>query len=94
MNFADESSYEAVIAELQKFVSEAGEQCDVLVSAGEDCVDNTDNDPAAAKASDAVSKCASDIGKSLEEINDVISALQEELEEIREAAKEADRMGE
>ena len=89
MNFADESSYEAVIAELQKFVSEAGEQCDVLRSAGEDCVDNTDNDPAAAKASAAVNKCASEIGQSLEEIQDVIKALQEELEAIREAAASA-----
>lgn len=89
MNYADESSYEAVINELQRFVTDAGEQCEVLTAAGDDCVDNTDGDPAASKASAAVHKCASDIGKSLEEINDVIKALQEELEAIREAAASA-----
>lgn len=89
MAFADEQSYEEMISTLQTFVSEAEEQCNAMESAGTDCVDNTDGDPAAEKANGKLQKCVSDIRGTFESINGIITALQEELEDIREAAARA-----
>lgn len=89
MAFADEQSYEEMINTLQTFLSQAGEQCDVMQSAGEDCVDNTENDPAAEKASAKLQQCLSKIRDSMEAIQAVIQALQDELEDIRQAAARA-----
>ena len=55
MAYADEQSYEEMISALQTFVSEAEEQCGVMESAGSDCVDNTDGDPAAEKSNERCS---------------------------------------
>ena len=90
MAYADEQSYEEMIVALQSFMAETQEQCTVMISAGEDCVDNTDGDPAAEKASAKLSSCANNIMQSLEAIPSIIQALQEELEQIRIAASKAD----
>ena len=89
MAYADEQSYEEMISKLQQFITDAGEQCTVMESAGNDCVDNTDGDPAAAKANAKLQKCVGDIRATFETIQGVISALQQELEDIREAAAKA-----
>ena len=89
MAYADEQSYEEMISALQTFMTEVEEQCSVLESAGSDCVDNTDGDPAAEKANAKLQKCISDIRATLETIQGIISALQQELEDIRAAAAKA-----
>lgn len=90
MAYADEQSYEEMISALQNFLSQAEEQCSVMESAGNDCIDNTDGDPAAERSCAALQKCVSDIRTTFEAIQGIISALQEELENIREAAAKVD----
>lgn len=89
MAYADEQSYEEMINALQTFLSETEEQCSVMENAGTDCIDNTDGDPSAEKAAAKVQKCVSDIRSTFETIQSIISALQQELEDIREAAAKA-----
>ena len=89
MAFADEQSYEEMISTLQDFISQAEEQCGVMESAGEDCVDNTEGDPAAEKANAKLQKCVANIRSTFEAIQGIIAALQAELEEIRAAANKA-----
>lgn len=89
MAYADEQSYEEMISELQRFSQAAEEQCSVMESAGRDCVDNTDNDPAAVKSDEKLQSCVSGIRNALSDISGIISALQQELEDIREAAAKA-----
>lgn len=89
MAFADENSYEQMISALQTFSSETEEQCGVMESAGSDCVDNTDGDPAAEKSNARLQSCVSNIRTALEAIQGIITALQEELEDIRSAAAKA-----
>lgn len=89
MAYADEQSYEEMISELQKFSSAAEEQCSVMESAGRDCVDNTDNDPAAVKSNEKLQGCVSGIRSALGDISSIVSALQQELEDIRVAAAKA-----
>ena len=90
MSYADEQAYEEVISQLQKLVNDGEEQCNALSSAGEDCVDNTDGDPAAEKCSEKLQSCVSNIRTALSEIEEVIQKLQAQLDTIREAAKQAD----
>lgn len=90
MAYADEQSYEEMISALQEFLSQAEEQCSVMETAGKDCVDNTDGDPAAEKSNAALQKCVGDIRATFETIQGIASALQEELEDIRTAAAKAD----
>lgn len=89
MAHADEQSYEEMISVLQDFLSKAEEQCGVMESAGTDCVDNTEGDAAAEKANAKLQKCIGDIRGTFEAIQGVITALQEELEDIREAVAKA-----
>ena len=89
MAFADEQSYEEMISALQTFISDLEEQCSTLQQAGSDCVDNTDGDPAAIGANAKLQQCIGDMRESSEEISRIISALQQELEDIREAAAKA-----
>lgn len=93
MAFADEQAYEEMINALQTFVSQADEQCGVMESAGNDCVDNTENDPAAEASNSKLQKCVGDIRSTFETIQGIISALQEELEDIRAAAAKAQAAG-
>ncbi len=92
MAYADEQSYEEMISALQNFLTQTEEQCNVMKQAGTDCVDNTDGDPAAEKANARLSECIQGITATFETVQQVISALQEELERIREAARKADSM--
>lgn len=94
MAFADEQAYEEMISALQTFVSQAEEQCGVMESAGNDCVDNTDGDPAAEASNSKLQACVGNIRATFETIQGIISALQEELEEIRAAAAKAQAAGE
>ncbi len=89
MDMADEQSYEEMINALQTYMKNAQEECTAMQCAAQDCVDNTQNDPAAAKSSERLSKCLTDIGSALEDIQQVIAAMQEELEDIRNAAARA-----
>lgn len=93
MAFADEQSYEEMINALQTFLSQAEEQCGVMESAGQDCVDNTDGDPAAEASNSKLQKCVGDIRATFETIQGIITALQEELEDIRAAAAKAQSAG-
>lgn len=93
MQVADEESYEEMIRTLQNFLSQVSTQCQVMSDAGTDCVDNTEGDPAAAKAAAKLQSCIGKIRGTFEEIQSVITALQQELEQIREAAAAANSMG-
>ena len=90
MAYADEQSYEEMISALQTFLQNAEEQCVAMEAAGTDCVDNTDGDPAAEKSNARLQKCIGSIRESFEAIEGVIAALEQELEDIREAAAKAD----
>lgn len=90
MAMADEQSYEEMISALQTFVSQVSEQCEVMQSAGTDCVDNTNGDVAAEKSNARLQQCVGNIRSATESVQGVIAALQQELEDIREAARRAD----
>ena len=90
MAYADEQSYEEMIQALQKFSSDTAEQCSVMESAGKDCVDNTEGDPAAEKSNGKLQRCVGNIRNALGDIQGIAAALQQELDDVRAAAaKEA-----
>ena len=93
MAFADEQAYEEMISTLQTFISQVDEQCGVMESAGQDCVDNTDNDPAAEASNSKLQGCVGNIRATFDTIQEIITALQEELEDIRAAAAKAQAAG-
>jgi len=89
MAYADEQSYEEMIQALQKFSSDTAEQCSVMESAGKDCVDNTEGDPAAEKSNGKLQRCVGNIRNALGDIQGIAAALQQELDDIRAAAAKA-----
>ena len=91
MACADEQSYEEMICALQTYISQVEEQCGVMESAGNDCVDNTEGDPAAEKSNAKLQQCVGNIRSAIESIQAIVAALREELDEIREAAAKADQ---
>lgn len=91
MAYADEQSYEEMISALQTYVSQVEEECGVMESSGNDCVDNTDGDPAASTSNEKLQQCVGKIRSATESIQGIIAALQQELEDIREAAAKANQ---
>ena len=90
MAYADEQSYEEMISALQTYVSQVEEECGVMESAG-NCVDNTDGDPAASTSNEKLQQCVGKIRTATGSIQGIIAALQQELEDIREAAAKANQ---
>lgn len=88
--YADEQSYEEMITALQNFQKSMDENCTVMEQAGTDCVDNTDGDPAAVKGNAKLCECTKKIREALENVQNIIQALQKELSDIQEAARKAD----
>lgn len=89
MAYTDEQSYEEMISALHSYVSTVEEQCEVIVSAGNDCEENMSEDPAAEKSNSAVQQCVRNIRGALETITAIIAGLQYELEDIKNAANKA-----
>lgn len=89
MQVADEQSYEEVIHSLQAYIGNVAQSAGDMSSAGTDCVDNTMNDPAAVKSNERLQAALGKIESAVAEIRGIIKDLQEELEEIREAAQAA-----
>ena len=90
MTVADEQSYEEVISKLRAYTNKVFESCNDMYCAGKDCVDNTENDPAAVKSNDNLCKALGQINDAVQTIDTIIAALEEELERIREAAAAAE----
>lgn len=93
MQGADEQSYEEVISRLRAYTSNVFEAVNNMNTAGRDCVDNTDNDPAAERSYGNLQGALGQINESVQSINQIIAALNEELEQIREAAARANSAG-
>lgn len=89
MQVADEQSYEEVIARLKTYVSEVGNSTGAMYCAGTDCVDNTMSDPAAVASNEKLVTALDRIVAAVRDINQIIIELNQELEEIREAAAAA-----
>ena len=83
---ASVQSYTEMINELQQYVTKVSRACEEMVSAGNTCVANMSADPAAGKANTKLQSSVGNIRESLSGVGRIISAMQEELEEIRRAA--------
>ena len=92
MAYADEQSYEEMISALQTFITNVSDACGDMETAGNDCVDNTDGDPAAEKSNAKLQQCVARFRGTLSTAQKVITDLQQELEDIRAAAAKADSM--
>ena len=82
MTYVDTESYNEMISALEKFKADVSEQCATMTSAGQDCIDNTDNDPAAVNANSKISECVQKIQSSMETIDEIITALKDELDAV------------
>ena len=89
-SYANEQNYSEMIAALQTFSSKVSESCEEMSSAGNECVDNMDGDPAAEKSNAKLQNSVGQIRESLSEVGKIISTMQDELEDIRRAAAIAD----
>ena len=89
MAYASDESYEAMISALGTYLTTVGEQCGIMSAAAQDCVDNTDEDPAAAKSAAKLNQNIVKINESAELIQKIAKALADELEEIHAKARQA-----
>lgn len=92
MQKADPESYQAVINALSNYEKQVKQSCIVMKRAGDDCVANTDGDVAALRSNEKLGLCIQKIDQSLETVNELIRALQEELERIIETARKAENI--
>ena len=93
MAYVNEQSYEEMMTALRNFKTQIETQCGIMESAGKDCMDNMEEDPAATKSNEKLTKCVAKIRENYETIDKIIAALQDELERAIEAAKKAEKMG-
>lgn len=87
MQKADPESYQAMISALQSYKTQVESSCSVMKRAGDDCVANTDGDVAAKRNNEKLGACINKIGQSLETVDALISAMQDELDRITSTDK-------
>lgn len=92
MAYADTSSYEQMIAYLQNYIKAVKEQCAVMLQAATDCMDNTEGDESAIKGAKKLSGNVSQINEATKDISGIISALERQLEQLREANKKIETL--
>ena len=83
---ATEKAYEAMINALKDYNTKVSRACEEMISAGNTCVANTDGDPAASSANAKLQSSVGHIFETLSQANRIVSAMQEELQEIQRAA--------
>ncbi len=89
MIWIDEEAYETAINALENFKKQISTQCDLVEKAAQTCVDNT-KDPNAQNNSVKLSAHVQKIKAQFEEVDNIIKALQEQLEEVRRIRREAE----
>lgn len=85
MAYADTESYEQMIQALQTFLSGLQEQCQAMKAAGEDCLDNTDQDDNVRPRVGELQECVGQIQSTFGTIEGIIQGLQQELQRILES---------
>ncbi len=83
MVVADEKSYSEVASQISNYIKTISECCDTLQSAGKDCVDNTQGDPAAAKSNANLTAAIAKIQEQMPELQKIVEAMEEQIEKIR-----------
>lgn len=86
---ASEESYMEVISEISTYIGKLEESIEALRSAANECVENTDEDPAAVASNERLNQAIGKIEDQKPVLQQVIQAMNEELERIREAARRA-----
>jgi hypothetical protein len=89
MSMAEEQSYEEMIQILNNFVKNTQENCNVMIQAAQDCVDNTEEDDSVVALNLTMKAKVNIIENNFETINEIIAALEQEIEKIRKANQEA-----
>ena len=88
----NEQVYEEVISALQTFCKNVGEACDEMQDAAKECVENCENDAASLKSQTRVNEHITSFKDAIERADNLISAMQQELEDARAAAEKADNI--
>lgn len=84
MAHANTETYSQVISMLSSFLTEADGYCQTMETAARTCIDNMDEDPNAQKAAGKVSECTAAIRQNFEALQEVISAMQDELSDVED----------
>lgn len=84
-NHADTDAYQQMIQTLQSYLSDLQEQCQTMQSAGEDCLDNTDNDDNVKPLVGELEECIGKIQSTFSEIEAAIQHLQRQLQKLLES---------
>ena len=89
-DMADPKSYQAVIDEIRAFESKIESGCQQMEQAAKACVGAMNGDDAAERASAKLSQNIGKVREQYESLHRIMSALNEEMEEIIQASREAD----
>lgn len=79
----DTEAYQEMIQALQDFMTNVSDACDTMETAGNDCVDNMENDPSAVSANSRLQKSLGQFRGTFETVQKVIEGLQYQLEEVQ-----------
>ena len=89
-NMADPKSYRAVIDEIRAFENRIEQSCQQMEQAANSCVGAMNGDDAAERAKAKLSRNIAKVREQYETLHRIMSALNEEMEEIIQANSEAD----
>jgi len=91
-NEAKTENYEEMIAAVSKFISDVSEASSEMTAAGNQCVEQCDNDEPSTKANAKLNNCVRKLDDSLETARKIQEALQKELEQIYETLRAAEEL--
>ena len=86
MVVADESAYSEVASKISDYIKKIEECCGTLETAANDCVENTQGDPAAAKSSSDLKAAVGKIQEQMPVLQGIVSAMNQQIEKMQEAS--------
>jgi DNA repair ATPase RecN len=89
---AEIPKFEEMVAAVSRFISEVSEACNEMAAAGNECVEQCDNDEPSTKSNAKLTNCIKKFNESLETAEQVKKGLQQELERLYEIKRMSDEL--
>ena len=91
-DYINYDNYEEMITALTAFITATSDACDEMENAGKECVENMDGDEASTKSNEKLGECIAKYREATEEAQNLINAMQQEIEDAINAGNKIDEL--
>ena len=83
------ANFEDMIAAVDKFIGEIGEACNLMEVAGNECVENCDNDTPSINCNSKLAECLAKFRESIDEAVEIRKGLQNHVDALEDIIRKS-----